>query len=436
MLEEIMNDPEIEKYLVTFQEGDILCHEGDESQDLFFLVSGRVEVLKGKKKISEISEKGSSLGEMSFLLGTRRTATIKAKRDGKAIRIPKEKIEQFLKECPSLAWQIPRDLAERLRERTQAFYALTELSDQLPDAVIATDREGNIISWNKAAERLFGRTWEEMKHGSVQEIYEEPELYRKFLKEVQSKYSVRERVLKVKHPNKGTRYISTSTSVLYDGHHNLQGVLSVNRDVTDMQHLQRKYKRARLWLIPSLVFLGLVAGGLFYAYPRLSEKEFVTGLQQETLRDQLARDHLLIKSLLGEAFSERDAEKLNTSMEEFFAIQEKSQVPYTGLLLLDHGKRVFGAYSLKTKEKGMGMLGSSYAGITFEDIEGSLHKVLTLYRADTESPMGRKGVEIAFEMRDGSDLLGWVVFQMDMDRLKNRYGAGVETLRRLRFQRP
>lgn len=436
MLEEIINNPAIEKYMVTFEEGDILCYEGDESQDLYILVSGRMEILKGKKRISEIGERGSSLGEMSFLLGTRRTATIKAGSDGKAIRIPKEKINQFLKEFPAVAWQIPRILAQRLEERTQAFYALKEFCDQLPDAVIATDRDGNIISWNTAAEKLFGRTWDQMQHGSMEEIYEEPEAYKAFLQEVQSKYSVRERVLKVRHPDKGTRYISTSTTMLYDGHHNIQGVLSLNRDVTETQTLQKKYQRVRFWFIPFFVLLGLVVASQFFGYPRLSDDANIIDIKQHALRDQIAKDYLLIKSLLIDSYSKKDREKIHQLMQEFFKVQENTLAPYLGIVLLNENKRVFGAYSLRMDNTGENVVGYSYSGITFQDSERSLHKILTLYRADPRRPRGRKGVEIAFEMRKGEKFLGWLLFQMDMDRLKSEFSVDEEALKRLQFQKP
>lgn len=433
MLEEIINNPAIEKYMVTFKEGEILCIEGDESQDLYILVEGEVVILKGNQRISEVVERGSSLGEMSFLLGAKRTATLKAGSNGKAIRIPQEKIHQFLKEFPNLAWQIPRVLAQRLEERTQAFYALKEFCDQLPDAVVATDREGNLISWNSAAERLFGKTWEQMKRGAVEEIYEEPEAYRQFLQEVQTEYSVRERILKVRHPEKGIRHISTSTTVLYDGHHNFQGVLSLNRDVTEMQNLQRKYKRARFWSIPFLVLLGFVVAGLFFVYPRFSGRAEIVSMKQKTLKDQLAKDYLLVKSLLIDSFAKKEREKINQLVKKFFEIQENTGTPYLGLVLLDDEKRVFGAYSLKGEKMGEGIVGSSYARIPFRGDEKSLHKVLILYRADSQRPTGRRGVEIAFEMKKGDLLLGWLLFQMNMDRLENDFEVDEALLQKFRF---
>ena len=90
MIDEIINNPDLNKYLNSFESGQTIFLEGDDSQDLFILVSGQVDVIKGKEKISEITGAGALFGEMSFLLGARRTATIKARDEVKTIRIPKE----------------------------------------------------------------------------------------------------------------------------------------------------------------------------------------------------------------------------------------------------------------------------------------------------------------------------------------------------------
>jgi len=54
MLEEITKNPDLAKYMVSFKKGDILFLEGDDSQDLYVLVFGQVDILKGNKKLSEI----------------------------------------------------------------------------------------------------------------------------------------------------------------------------------------------------------------------------------------------------------------------------------------------------------------------------------------------------------------------------------------------
>ena len=102
--------------MLTFKAGQVLFLEGDDSQDLYILVSGHLDILKGTKKINHVTEKGTLFGEISFLLGTRRTA--KAADDSAVIRIPKEEINDFLRDFPSAAGTIARLLARRLDEKS------------------------------------------------------------------------------------------------------------------------------------------------------------------------------------------------------------------------------------------------------------------------------------------------------------------------------
>ena len=104
MLDEIINNPDLDKYVIEFEAGHIVFLEGDDSQDLYILISGQVDVIKGTKKITEIYEAGALFGEMSFLLEAGRTATVKAKSDVKAICIPKEEVTTFLNKFPKVAW--------------------------------------------------------------------------------------------------------------------------------------------------------------------------------------------------------------------------------------------------------------------------------------------------------------------------------------------
>ena len=46
------------------------------------------------------------------------------------------------------------------------------------------DKEGRILVWNAAAERLYGRDWTRMRNTNVDEIYAKPDEYIDFLKEV------------------------------------------------------------------------------------------------------------------------------------------------------------------------------------------------------------------------------------------------------------
>jgi PAS domain S-box-containing protein len=432
MLDEITNNENLRnRYLKTFNAGDVLFFEGDDSQDLYVLISGHLEVYKGDKKLSEITDPGSVLGEAAFILGAKRTATVKAEESVQALRIPKTEVERFLADFPSAGQKIGQLLAKRLDEASQTVYGLRQICDKLPDAVILSDRDGKILAWNIAAEKLYGRDWHEMKKGTVEDIYEEPLTYKEFLEDVEAGQSVSEKVLRIRHPEKGTRFISTSTSILYDDRHNFQSVLSIGRDVTSFQKMEKKYRRARLWIVPTLLLFFLLGGTVLFGYPYFSRGVQTMDLRKQDLRNLLAKDFLLLKSLLAEPLASRDRQKTREVVEDFFGVQVTKDYPYTGLVLLDRGKRVFDSFSTKPGTHAGALTGDSYAGIPFQGGDQSLFRILVLYRPDQEHPMGRKGVEIAFQIEKDGRLMGWLLFQMDMKALAEIYEIDEEGLKRL-----
>ena len=435
-IDDIINNPDLAKYLITFNPGQTIFLEGDDTQDLYILVSGQVEIFKGDQKIREITEEGSVFGEVSFFLGDQRTASVKAKTRVEVICIPKEEINLFLNECPTAGPDIIRHLSQWLNEATQMLYGLKQVSDQLPDAVIMTDKNGRILVWNSAAEKLYGRDWPQMRNTHVDEIYIKPEEYKDFLKEVQTQYSTSEKIFDIKHPRKGTRCIATSFTVIYDGHHNFQGVLSLGRDVTATKKLEKKYKRAFIWLVSAFVLIGLLTAIIFWGYPYYSKGHQAVGTRQKELSNLLAKDYFLLNSWLADPLRGQKAETLRQVMQRFFNIQQMTAIPYTGLVLLDKDRKVVSAYSAKSDTTTGNMIGSSYAAIDFLGSEDSLHKVLTVYRAEKNYPMGKKGTEVAFELYTDKKFIGWLVFQMDMDALADTYGIDDNNLKNLQFDKP
>lgn len=436
MLDEILNNPGLVKYLTCFKSDQIIFLEGDDSQDLYVLASGQVAVFKGDKKIRELTQKGAMFGELSFFLGSVRTASVRAINDVSVLRVPKDKISTFLAEFPDAAREITRHLAQWLDETSQILYGLKEFCDQLPDAVILADRNGKILTWNATAEKLYGRTWEQLRDANTAEIYKDPQAYKKFLTEVQNNFSARETIFTVKHPETGTRYIWTSMTVLYDGHHNFQGVLSLGRDVTRVKKLEKKYRRVGHWLIGALLLLGLATTAIFFTYPYVSKDYQTQNMKQAFLQDYLAKDVFALTSLLSEHFANRNRLKTSAIMKNFFDVQQKTARAYTGLVLLDPARRVFDAYSIVPGPDEADMIGSSYAAIEFKGRETSLHKLLILYRRDKNHPMGKKGVEIAFELQHKEAFIGWLVFQMDMDQLQKTLDIDLDDLRKLQMEKP
>ena len=75
----------------------------------------------------------------------------------------------------------------------------------------------------------------------------------------------------------------------------------------------------------------------------------------------------------------------------------------------------------------------NYKGIDLDDGKNSTHSILTLYRSDKDHPMGQKSIEIAFEMNKNNHRLGWLIFQLDLYRLKTDHATDVSGLKDIRF---
>ncbi len=116
------------KYGRTFAAGETLIQEGDASQEAFFLYSGKVGLFKeiggqekrlgeaGKSMLSE----GELFGEMAYLLGETRTATVRAESDVTALVLPPEMLEELMRYSAPLARRIVDSLAGRLMRMNQA----------------------------------------------------------------------------------------------------------------------------------------------------------------------------------------------------------------------------------------------------------------------------------------------------------------------------
>ena len=73
--------------IIHFKEGEVILLEGERSEDLYMLLEGTIEVIKNNTIVSEISGADVFFGEMSYLLNHKRTATLRAKTEVKAINV-------------------------------------------------------------------------------------------------------------------------------------------------------------------------------------------------------------------------------------------------------------------------------------------------------------------------------------------------------------
>lgn len=99
---------------VTFRDRDIVVREGEASDYLYYIVSGRFHVFSGNKYVSYLTPDDMFIGEMSFLLSNQRTATVMAKGEAKVVRISKQDFVDLIKKNPHYGIFLARLLAQRL----------------------------------------------------------------------------------------------------------------------------------------------------------------------------------------------------------------------------------------------------------------------------------------------------------------------------------
>ena len=433
MFDNLLNNRYLEEYACEFSAGEVLFREGDESKELYILRSGTVSVAKGDRTIAEIEEPGEIFGEMSAVMGGRRTATISALTDVKAYCVPQDSLSQFFCEYPDIFKDISWLVAERLAETSKALVGFKEFCDQLPDAVVVSDKDDRIIALNAAAQRLYGRDKQALYKVSLLELFEDPKICESCLAKVQEGYSLQEQMLRLKTAGNEKRFTSVSMTGLYDDRHNYQGALTIARDMTKQHNMQVRIKRLWYWLIPSLVILAMLTGGALLGYPYFVRGYKTAALEKSGLRNQLAKDYVAIRAII-----EKNLDKpvvIQKLLKKFFDLQDADGLTYEGVVVLGKEKQVISAYSIEYGKDSIEHVGKTYAHITFmSDDEDSLHRVLVLYRKTPANPSGKQGVEIAFKMIKDGDIIGWLIFQMDYEKLKEVYGIKIDDLKRLYFK--
>jgi hypothetical protein len=99
---------------VRFEDGQYVCSEGEESDNLYYIVSGLFYVYSKGKLVSALTPDDIFMGEMSFLLSNRRSATIVSKGKSVLIKISKQDFVNLIKENPHYGIFLARLLAQRL----------------------------------------------------------------------------------------------------------------------------------------------------------------------------------------------------------------------------------------------------------------------------------------------------------------------------------
>lgn len=100
--------------------GECVVRQGEAADALHIVVSGRfaVEIDGHDEPVAEITH-GSTIGEIAFFTGGKRTATVRAIRDGVVVRLSREDFNSISEASPAIWAAITATLAERLAVQTR-----------------------------------------------------------------------------------------------------------------------------------------------------------------------------------------------------------------------------------------------------------------------------------------------------------------------------
>ena len=115
LLEPIVDQSSVQ----SLQRGDMLFSEGDEANDLYIVLEGRVAIANrsfdGRESVVALMESGDLFGEMPLFRPDGRSADARVLENSSVVVIPYIPVKSLYQEHPEMLWKIVDMLAERLK---------------------------------------------------------------------------------------------------------------------------------------------------------------------------------------------------------------------------------------------------------------------------------------------------------------------------------
>ncbi|ORY50869.1 camp-binding domain-like protein [Rhizoclosmatium globosum] len=99
---------------IVYKTGENVCVEGEESDAMYFILKGSVQVVGLNGAINAELAAGSLFGEVGVLLKMKRTATIRAKEECNIFKLMKQDLDTVVKDFPVMANMLKTAADERL----------------------------------------------------------------------------------------------------------------------------------------------------------------------------------------------------------------------------------------------------------------------------------------------------------------------------------
>lgn len=113
-------NPDVEEY----EDGDTIIREGNNDIDFFKLIRGALTVIKGGKKIAELTEPGEYFGEMAAISGEQRTASIISQGRSTIKRFPGDKLDEIIDKYPDVSSHLFKTMTNRLQKSNKIIVKL------------------------------------------------------------------------------------------------------------------------------------------------------------------------------------------------------------------------------------------------------------------------------------------------------------------------
>jgi CRP-like cAMP-binding protein len=110
----ICRQPSFRRQCVRFDDGDVLCAEGEHSYYAFLLLRGTIVVERHGREVTRVTGEGTFLGEVATLMSLPRTATLRAAGPAMALVLNAADLERFVTSNPAMGLRVIRSLALRL----------------------------------------------------------------------------------------------------------------------------------------------------------------------------------------------------------------------------------------------------------------------------------------------------------------------------------
>ncbi len=131
-------NPDQEQY----EDGDTIIREGNTDIDFFKLIRGSLTVIKGGKKIAELTEPGEYFGEMASITGEHRSASIISQGRCTVKRFPGDKIDEIIEKYPDVTNHLFKTITVRLHKSNQIIVKLAGGARRPPGAPAVLQKRG------------------------------------------------------------------------------------------------------------------------------------------------------------------------------------------------------------------------------------------------------------------------------------------------------